>query len=759
MTDKELEQFLKQCRLEVNQKQKELINKVQINTYTKYIFKQKEQCLELSRADGSKLNFAITCIGSWNQKEGSWVWGWANENLSEEMRQAADPLKQLEKETGYQIFMNGGFECEQAVSIDLAFAGVHALKAEGIYRINIEDSFVYLALNHMINMGDDEMCATKEMSEEERLNWSLNELYDSFEGEAYQGDLKALDNLIKEMSELANKMTVDHENEGQKLEDYVQLAEKIALKFEKLGVYAELIVSANSKDEAANKYADIIDQKQSLLAEPETKISKWISEVQDLESIINGSKVLEPFKFYLEEIVEHNKHLLSEKEEVILAKMKNTGSTAWVNYKNLLISTHKVEIEQEGKIEELPLTVILNMAYDKDKEVRKKAYEAEIASYKKIEEGIAAALNGIKGEVITVADLRGYKSPLAMTLEDSRMEKATLDAMLEAMRESMPEFRKYLRRKAELLGYKNGLPFYEMYAPVIDKEMKYTYEAGKAFVEKQFRSFDERLGDYARKAMDHRWIDVLPKEGKVGGAFCCAVHSIGESRILLNYGDNFGDTVTMAHELGHGYHGECLKEESILNTNYPMPLAETASTFCETIVKKAAIKEGTKEEAFAILETEVSDCTQVIVDIYSRYLFETAVFESRKDSPLTVEEIKNMMLDAQREAYGDGLDPEYLHPYMWTWKSHYYYADANFYNFPYAFGLLFAKGLYAQYLKDKEGFPDKYRRLLAVTGKMKIEDVTRTVGIDVTDPQFWKDSLAIVKEDIDEFIKLSYEVK
>ena len=594
---------------------------------------------------------------------------------------------------------------------------------------------------------------------ENSMDWSLNELYDSFKGEAYQEDLKKLGILIKEITAASDDIVKDHKDEREKLEKYISLSEQISLLFERLGVYAELIVSVNAKDELANKYADIIDQKKSELCEPETKVSKWISEIKDLDGIIESSERLKEFRFFIKEIAEQSKYLLSEKEEVIIAKMKNTGSTAWVNYKNLLISTHKVELEQEGVKQELPLTVVLNMAYDKDKEVRKKAYEAEIESYKKIEEGIAAALNGIKGEVLTISKMRGYESPLDMTLKDSRMDQKTLDAMLTAMKENMPLFRKYLRRKAELLGYENGLPFYEMYAPVIDKEMKYSYKEGKAFVEKQFRSFDKELGDYAKKAMEQRWIDVLPKEGKVGGAFCCAVHSIGESRVLLNYGDNFGDTITMAHELGHGYHGECLKNESILNTNYPMPLAETASTFCETIVKKAAIKEGSKEEAFAILETEISDATQVIVDIYSRYLFEKAVFEKREESPLTVKEIKELMCEAQREAYGEGLDPEYLHPYMWTWKSHYYYADANFYNFPYAFGLLFAKGLYAQYLKDPKGFPGKYKELLAVTGKMRIEDVTRTIGIDVTSADFWNDSLKIIADDINEFIRLSYEVK
>ncbi len=590
------------------------------------------------------------------------------------------------------------------------------------------------------------------------LNWSLKELYDSFSGEAFQKDLKKLDSYIIEMNELVAKITQDHELEKIKLEQYITLSEKISLMFEKLGVFSELTVSVNSKDEEGNRYSDIISQKQSDLAEAETRMSKWIREIKDIDEVINESKLLMAFRFFLEEIVRQSKYLLSEKEEVLLAKMKNTGSTAWVNYKNLLIANHKVEIEIDGEKQSLPLTVVLNMAYEKDSDLRRKAYLAEIDSYKKIEDGIAAALNGIKGEVITVSKMRGYASPLDMTLEESRMSKATLDAMLNAMKESLPIFRRYLRRKAEMLGYSNGLPFYDLYAPVIEKDMKYTYEQGKAFVEKQFRSFDESLGDYAKKAMENRWIDVLPKEGKVGGAFCCAVHSIGESRILLNYGDNLGDTITMAHELGHGFHGECLKEESILNTNYPMPLAETASTFCETIVKKAAINEGTKEEAFAILETEISDCTQVIVDIYSRYLFETNVFKEREDSPLTVEHIKDLMIEAQREAYGDGLDSQYLHPYMWTWKSHYYYADANFYNFPYAFGLLFAKGLYAEYLKRGKSFVKEYKKLLAMTGKLKIEDVTRVIGIDVTDIKFWKNSLAVIEEDINEFIRLSYEI-
>jgi len=465
--------------------------------------------------------------------------------------------------------------------------------------------------------------------------------------------------------------------------------------------------------------------------------------------------LLKAHEYVLKSIIEQSKYLLSDKEESIIANMKNTGSNAWSKLKDNLISSLMVEIKENDEVKEYPLTVVLNMAEDKSEEVRKRAYEAEIASYKKVEEGVAAALNGIKGEVLTVCDFRGYKSPLEKTLLDSRMDEESLNAMLDAMKESLPVFRKYLRRKAEMLGHKNGLPFYDLYAPVSNADMKFTYDEGAKFVVKNFRTFSDNLGDFAQKAIDNNWIDVEPREGKVGGAFCAGLHFIGESRILLNYGGSFGDVVTMAHELGHGFHGECLKNEAILNSEYPMPIAETASTFCETIIKKAAIKEANKSEALAILEAEICDCTQVIVDIYSRFLFEKSVFEARKESALTVSQIKELMLEAQREAYGDGLDLEYLHPYMWAWKPHYYDADYNYYNFPYAFGLLFAKGLYAEYLKKGESFTSEYERLLSITGKNKIADITKEVGIDIHNKEFWRNSLKTIEEDIEKFIELS----
>ena len=587
------------------------------------------------------------------------------------------------------------------------------------------------------------------------LNWSLKELYTSFKSKEFKDDIEKLTETIEEIKSWANEVVKDNENIEIKLENYIEKFTNFNNLAMKLFSFVNLTISANTKDKEALKYSDILEKKLTALVETSTKLERWISNIEDFDSVISKSKLLKEHEFVLKNIVEQSKYLLTDKEESIIANMKNTGSNAWSKLKDNLISTLKVEIEEDGEIKELPLTVVLNMAYDKNREVRKKAYEAEIKSYKKVEEGVAAALNGIKGEVLTICELRGYKSPLEKTLLDSRMDEESLEAMFTAMRESLPVFRKYLRRKAEILGYKNGLPFYELYAPVCEADMKFTYEEGTKFVEKNFRTFSDNLADFARKAIDNNWIDVKPREGKVGGAFCENLHFIGESRILLNYGDNFGDVVTMAHELGHGFHGECLKDETTLNSEYPMPIAETASTFCETIIKKAAIKEATKEEALTILETEISDCTQVIVDIYSRFLFEKSFFEARNESALSVEEINELMVEAQREAYGEGLDPNFLHPYMWTWKPHYYYAEYNYYNFPYAFGLLFAKGLYAEYLKKGEAFTKDYEKLLSITGKNKIADITKIMGINIKNKEFWRNSLKTIEEDINKFIELS----
>lgn len=587
------------------------------------------------------------------------------------------------------------------------------------------------------------------------MRWNLDVLYTSFDSPECQKDWEKLCREMEEIKSWAGQNLQTQEDAVAKMEAYITKLTSVLQTQSRLYSFAELTASVDAKNEKALQLVERIQNQAVELVEPGVLFQKWLGSLPNLDALINESELLQTHRFFLKETAEKSKYMLTEKEEIILAKMKNTGSNAWSKLQEMLTSTLLVDITVDGEDKQLPLPVVRNMAYEKDADVRKKAYEAELAAYKKIEESSAASLNGIKGEVITIAKLRGYESPLDKTLQDSRMDRETLDAMLTAMRESLPAFHRYYRKKAELLGHSNGLPFYDLFAPVGEADMRFSYQEARDFIVKHFGSFSEKLAKYAARAFDEKWIDAEPREGKRGGAFCYNLHVVKESRIMSNFTGSYSDVSTLAHELGHGYHGECLNDEAFLNSDYPMPIAETASIFCETIIANAALKQATPEEAFTILENDISGAGQVIVDIYSRFLFESALFKRREDGSLSVNELKELMLQAQKDAYGDGLDPSVLHPYMWVCKPHYYFGDYNFYNFPYAFGLLFAKGLYAEYLKRGESFVAQYDQLLAVTGKQSIADVAAIMDVDVRSADFWRNSLALIAKDIDTFVSLA----
>ena len=434
--------------------------------------------------------------------------------------------------------------------------------------------------------------------------------------------------------------------------------------------------------------------------------------------------------------------------------MRLSGGSAFSQLRDKLDSTHLVEYRDQ----KLPLSAVRGMAYDPDAAVRKDAYEAEIASYKKMELPMSYCLNSIKMEARTLAKAKGYESVLDMTLSQNRMDRETLDAMWTAIREYLPHFRRYLRAKAAYLGHKDGLPFYDLFAPVGKGAKTYTIEEARQKLIDEMGKFTPAMAEFIDGAFENNWIDVAPREGKTGGAFCAGWHKADRSFVLTNFdGSSFSDVSTLAHELGHAWHNRCMAGLPAQLTDTPMPLAETASIFNETMLSHQVMANASEEEQFTLIEAELMEATQTVVDIYSRYLFETEVVETRADHAMTVDELKDCMLRAQDASYGEGLDKELRHPYMWACKSHYYSSGLNFYNFPYAFGLLFGKGVFAQYLKEGDAFVEKYNQLLRSCGSGTIADVAASVGIDVRSADFWRSSLEVIKENVDRFCALCGE--
>lgn len=577
--------------------------------------------------------------------------------------------------------------------------------------------------------------------------WSLDKLFVSTESKEYLDAFKRLEGLLARMDAFRNKsdFSIEDVNEG------LELRKAFRKDYMRLGAYNNLRLATNTSDEVALKEMQKLQQLASKMSPFSTAFDELVASFK-LEELLNVD-ALKPYEFYLSRIQENHRYMLKSEEELLLSELYSTGSGAWSRLHSVLTST--LMIPFEGK--EVPLSDIRNYAHSSDASKRKNAYEAEISAYEKIEEPVAAALNAIKGEVNTLSKKRGYDSPLDQAVKNSRMTKETLDALLASMRAHLPKFRAYLKRKSELLGHEKGLPWYDLFAPMGESSTTFSEKEAMAYIEKQFRMFSDDLADLAKKAWDDEWIDFTPRKGKRGGAFCSNLHPIKESRILTNFEGSFSNVITLAHELGHAYHGEQIFKEDMLNASYTMPVAETASTLCETIVKKAAIEDASGNEKIFLLEQSILGSTQVIVDILSRFEFEQSVFENRLNGPLSVTKLKSLMDDAQNQAYGDAIDKEIRHPYMWVNKPHYYSAGLSYYNFPYAFGLLFAKGIYGLYQEKGQSFVEDIDILLQKTGQNTVEDVAKLIGIDVTQEAFWNASLNVIEEEIDLFLELTKE--
>ena len=572
--------------------------------------------------------------------------------------------------------------------------------------------------------------------------WTLEDLYPSFESQEFKQDVEA----YKALKGKFESLTLEDSIEG--ITQVVKLLEESTVLTGRLYNYIHLTLATDTTHETATQVEVQLAGVSADLQATYAKVSKFLGTIQ---TDITTDPFLAEYRYYFEEAKKHATHLLSDELEEVLAKMSISGGKAWSQLFDFMWSS----AQGEYKGEVVTLSEIRGKAYDSDAEVRKSAYEAELKMYDAIKEPIAFSLNHIKKEVLTTSQLRGFESPLAHTLEASRMSRETLDALLEAIREYLPNFRKYLRHKAALLGHENGLPFYDLFAPVGNSSRTFTVEESKDYLIENFKTFSADLAEMTEEFFDKHYIDFYPRKGKVGGAFCANLPMIKQSRVLTNFTGSLSDVVTLAHELGHAYHGLHIENHRPLNQDYSMPVAETASTFNENIIMNTAIKEASDEEKIALIESQLQDTTQIIVDIYSRYLFESAVFENREQLFMFSKDLEEMMLSAQKEAYGDGLDQSYLHPYMWACKPHYYSTGLSFYNFPYAFGGLFSKGLYAIYQEQPEGFVEKYQELLRATTVSSVEDTAKVLGVDVSTPEFWKKALAEVAESIEAFIALT----
>lgn len=585
--------------------------------------------------------------------------------------------------------------------------------------------------------------------------WDMSVVYPGVESAEFDRDFRRLARDVADLGALFDAQGVGLREPGPLDAATVAIFETVTARFnavleaaETIDAYLYAFISTDSRDAVAQARLSEYEQLAARLTQLGIRFTAWVGSL-DVEALIRASGVAAAHAYPLRRACEQAKHLMSPAEENLAAELRLTGGVAWQKLWGSISSQITVPIEREGRSFEMPMSALRNLAHEPDRALRRRAYEAELAAWQRHAVPLAAAMNGIKGEVSTLSRRRGWESPLAAALFDNGIDRQVLEAMLGAAREYFPVFRRFLQAKARALGLEK-LTWYDLFAPVGASSSRWDFAQAAEFVQAQFGSYSPRLRDLAARAFAERWIDAEPREGKRDGAFCLHLRR-DESRVLANYQPTLTGVTTLAHELGHAYHNLTLADRLPLQRETPMVLAETASIFCETTVRLAALQKADRQEQLAILNDELTEAVQVVLDITSRFLFEQGVFERRAQRELSVEELNELMLRAQRDTYGDGLDQTVLHPYMWAAKPHYYSVGAQYYNFPYMFGLLFGLGLHVRYQADPEGFKAGYDELLSTTGLADAATLAGRFGIDIRSPQFWRSSLAAIKANVDRF--------
>ncbi len=589
--------------------------------------------------------------------------------------------------------------------------------------------------------------------------WSTSDVFESLDSATFRAamervsaDVARLTAVFEEHGIRATEPRSVTDADGLAADAAIEAYNRTADQFDIVGATVYATVSTDSRDERASSLLSQLEIDDAAMRPLLARLADWVHALgpDELAAVSEQARDhLEP----LRRLAERSAHQMNEAEEGLYAELQTTGSSAWYRLHQDVTSQLAADVEfPDGRIERLPMPAVRGLATSADPAIREAGYRAELAAWPTIATPIAAALNAIKGEANAVNRRRHWSSPLDASLYANSVSRATFDAMHTAVVDALPDFRRWLRTKARVHGYEGGLRWADLMAPIPQVAGEISWDDGIAWVRRAFATYGDDLAGLVDRALDERWIDAGPRDGKVGGAFCMQFVD-DRSLVLLNWSGSIDSAQTTAHELGHAFHNTTLAGRTPLQKRVPMALAETASIFCETLAVEAGLDRLDGMERLALLDVDLVGSSQVVVDIHSRFLFETELFARRQRGTLGATELNELMLQAQLDAYGDGVDPDTRHPYMWILKPHYY--GSHFYNWPYTYGLLFGLGLFSRFREDPNRFRATYVDALSRAGIDSAEELGAMFGLDVTDPAFWTASLDVCRDRIAQYESLA----
>lgn len=565
-------------------------------------------------------------------------------------------------------------------------------------------------------------------------------------------DLAAADQSFKK---LPQSLDTDENRKG--WAQWILLLQDLYERLHLAGAYAGCLTSQDVNDTQAQIIEGEIDDLYSRWGIMRASLESFaIKQSDDNWNKLMSIEGIGAISFSMNEMRQNARMKMPEELEKLTLELAVNGYHAWNRLYDKMAGDLRVEVDDNGQKKQISLGQNATRMSEADRDVRRDAFLKMERAWETQANLAAMALNFQAGFRLSVYKNRGWDSIYTEPLLNSRLKKETLDAMWGAIVDGRGKLKDYISAKMKYLGI-DKFTWYDQAAPVGKTTRKYSFEEAGEFIINQLNGFSKEMGDYTRMALDKRWVEAEDRTGKGAGAWCTRVPIKKESRIFMTFTGTFDGLETLAHELGHAYHGFVLKDKAPFAQSYPMNLAETASIFNELrVIDGALAAAANDDEKLTLLDRRLQGALTYFSNIHTRFVFDSTFYEERKRGLLSRERLSEIMVGAQKEAFMGTLDEkEGLHPLFWASKLHFFITGSPFYNFPYTFGFLFASGVYDRAVKEGASFARNYRELLADTGSMTTEEVAmKHLGVDLTKSDFWRDAVARALADVDPFVKL-----
>jgi oligoendopeptidase F len=584
------------------------------------------------------------------------------------------------------------------------------------------------------------------------MTWDLTSYFPQFDGPELRQFKEELRKDIASLEEHATSLPPLTEESAGAWESVLVRNEDLSRRLSHLSSYISCLASADARNEAYLKEEAALARQRAELAKVRIELLRAVKNISDeIFASFTARSSLASARHYLNRLREEAGRAMAPAKEILATDLGVDGIQAWGRLYDTLSSKLEFDmIYPDHRRERLPMSQRRSLMDHPDRRIRKAAFDGGNAAWQTVEDVAAAALNAIGGTRLTLNRHRAVDYFLDIALFQASISRKTLDAMFTALFDNVDLPRRILRLKAKQMK-QMGVAWFDLGAPLeLPNQPQLSWDQAKNTVAESFLRAYPALGNFfQQQVIGKNWVDWEPRPGKRPGGFCTSSMLSKESRIFMTYNDSLGDMLTLAHESGHAFHGYLMRDIRPYGRGYPMTLAETASTFGEQVLMNGLLDDPAVSDAQKawMLDVELGHSAIYLLDIPVRYEFEKAFYEERKSGELVVSRLKELMVETQRRVLGSVLEPGGEDPYFWASKLHFYITGITFYNFPYTFGFLLSRGLYAMFKKDGTSFLHKYEELLRLTGSDTAENVVRrTLGRDLENPQFWNETILSLEE-------------